>query len=179
MKKLTICVGLKNRTFFLVKCLIESAKNCIDNEKIELSVFDCCSDDVNNIYDIIKENWSGVLCFKQENIEFSRSYCFNRAVENSKTDYVFLCDADMILPKNFVEQFFSNVSMEKTWFPVCFSLLKGRKFSNDETNDGWWRDAGYGMVGISKKTYMSLGGLNENFSVWGGEDNDFYNRFVS
>jgi len=176
MEKVTICVGIKNRTYFLVKCLIDSAKNCVHCENLEFSIFDCGSDDVEDLSKVIKENWSGNFHLKRENVNFSRSYSFNRAVENSKTEYVFLCDADMILPKDFLEHFFKNVSNEKSWFPICFSLLKNQPLGIDETKNGWWRDAGYGMVGITKKNFLNLGGLSEKYKIWGGEDNDFYNR---
>jgi len=175
MEKITICVGLRNRMEHLIEDLVCSMNNCKYFEKLELSVFDCNSDDVDNVKDTICRYWKREVYFEQQYIDFSRSYTFNRAVKNSKTDYVFLCDADMSLPFDFVEQFFSNVSNNKIWFPICFSLLKGKPMIVDD-NNGWWRENGFGMVGIFKNNFYKYGMLNEKFSDWGGEDNDFYNR---
>jgi glycosyltransferase involved in cell wall biosynthesis len=175
MNKITICVGIKNRTFFLIKCLIRSMNKCKLKENLELSIFDCCSDDVDNIKEKILENWKGILFFKQENVAFTRSYTFNKAVENSNSEFIFLCDADMYLPEDFVEQFYKNVSQDKTWFPICFSLLKNKPLIENESN-GWWREYGFGMVAITKKVFYESGCLNNVFSEWGGEDNDLYER---
>ncbi|MDD5650285.1 MAG: glycosyltransferase [Candidatus Nanoarchaeia archaeon] len=175
IKKISICVGLKDRTNYLIKYLINSMNKCKSNDMLELSVFDCGSDDIEDLKSTIMMYWKGELAFKQQQISFSRSFTFNNAVKNSKYDYVFLCDSDMFLPEDFVEQFFKNVSKEKTWFPICFSLLKNRPFEVNE-NNGWWREFGFGMVGIFKDNFIKTGMLNECFTSWGGEDNDLYDK---
>lgn len=175
-KKITICVGIKNRSKPLVDYLIESMNNCIDKHFLSLSIFDCNSNDTENLENLIKAKWDGELQFSKEDISFSRSYAFNKAIMQSCSDYVFICDADMTLPTDFVHLFKYNVNKNKTWFPICFSLVKGRPRVIDEELNGWWRVNGFGMVGIYKKKLYDIGFLNEKFKDWGGEDNDLYNR---
>jgi glycosyltransferase involved in cell wall biosynthesis len=176
MNKITICVGIKNRTKALMDCLIQSMNNCIDNDMLSLSIFDCGSTDIIDLENVIKQNWKGNLYFSKEDRKFSRSYAFNRAIEQCRTNYVFICDADISIPIDFVRKFRENVDICKTWFPICFSLLRGKEKIIDEDNNGWWREKGFGMVGIHKSTFNNSGNLNENFIKWGGEDNDLYNR---
>lgn len=173
--KISICVGIKDRTSSLVRNLISSLNNCIGKENLELSIFDCGSSDVPSLLETIREYWKGKLVYRREERNFERSYSFNRAVEQSSYYYIFLCDADMSLPEDFIFQYDKNVNSFTCWFPICFSLAKGKKREVNEDN-GWWRESGFGMVGISKEQFLRLGGLNENFKTWGGEDNDFYNR---
>jgi glycosyltransferase involved in cell wall biosynthesis len=174
-REIAVCVGLKNRTYSLINNLITSMNKCDDKHLLELSVCDCNTTDVLDLYKIIRRHWLGKLKFKQSSKAFSRAFSMNRAVENSTKKYVFICDADMSLPKDFILQYNKNVEKNKVWFPVCYSLLKNEKLVISESN-GWWRYNGFGMVGIYKKYYIKCGGINEKFVSWGGEDNDLYNR---
>lgn len=174
-REITVCVGLKNRTYSLVKNLITSMNECDDKHLLELSVCDCNTTDVLDLHKIIRKYWLGKLRFKQSDRVFSRAFSMNRAVENSTNKYVFICDADMSLPKDFILQYNKNVDKNKVWFPVCYSLLKDEKLVIAESN-GWWRHNGFGMVGIYKKYFIKCGMINEEFVSWGGEDNDLYNR---
>lgn len=175
ISEISICVGIKNKSFELFEYLISSMKECIDKDRLSLSIFDCGSNDINNLKIEIEKNWTGKLYFCSEDLTFTRSYSFNRAVKQSNANYVFLCDVDMTLPINFIKLFEDNVSNSSVWFPICFSLARGKERKID-VNNGWWRDSGFGMVGIKKSLYIEMNGLNEEFIKWGGEDNDFYNR---
>jgi len=168
MSKITICVGIKNRSKALINCLIDSMNKCTNNDKLCLSVFDCDSEDNLNLEETIKSNWHGKLFFSKEKVNFSRAYTFNKAINQSVSEYIFICDADITLPIDFVEQFNNNVDKNKTWFPICFSLVKGRPRIIDEELNGWWRINGFGMVGIYKEKFYNIGFLNENFKNWGG-----------
>ena len=37
-------------------------------------------------------------------------------------------------------------------------------------NQGYWRSTAYGMVAMTKKTYLQTPGFNLNLTGWGGED---------
>jgi len=143
---------------------------CYNNKQLILSVYDCGSKNIQTT----KDYWKGEYILQTEKKQFSRAYSFNKAVEGTNCDNIFLCDADMTLPKDFIEQFSENVAQNTIWFPICYSLHenKPRKINGEE--NGWWRDCGYGMVGCKRNDYWILGGLNESFKEWGGEDNAFY-----
>lgn len=170
---ISVCCGIKNRSESLINNLIDSINKCKNKEQLILSVFDCGSS--NGLIEIIRKHWRGNLIFNSEDVSFSRSYAFNRAIEQSKSDLFFIADADITLPVNFVEQFYKNVDKNKTWFPIVFSLTKGVPREINE-KVGWFRVNGTGMVGFHRKNFP---GFNEDFKDWGAEDGDLYERTKS
>lgn len=177
MTDITICTGIKDRTDYFFKCVIASLNECKQVNRIGLSMFDAGSKDYGRLVAILKERWHGELIINREDVPFARAYTFNKAVKQAKTDKVFLCDADMILPRNFVELYDAYVDTRSVWFPICFSLKKGRPAIIAEEN-GYWRKPGHGMVGIHKDVYLKLGGLDEKFKTYGEEDGNFFSRVV-
>lgn len=174
-KNISICVGIKNRSHQLLNYLLTSLQKIDSKELIDLSIYDCGSDDVPHLEVEIKKLWGGSLTYIVNDIKFSRTLSFNRAVKQSPSNFIFLCDADMTLPIDFINQYWANVSTEACWFPICFSLYKD-KLSEIKKENGWWRTTGTGMVGISKDNFLSIGGLDEKYKTWGGEDDDLFNR---
>lgn len=174
-KNISICVSTKNRSYQILNHLIPSLNICANKDLIDLSLYDCGSDDVPDLEKEIRDKWTGTLVYKNNNIVFHKTLSVNNAVKQSFSDFIFLCDADMTLPIDFVDQYWANVSTEMCWFPICFSLYKDKP-KDIKTENGWWRATGTGMVGISKYNFLSIGGLDEKFKTWGGEDDDFLNR---
>lgn len=160
---IVVCVGVKERTKSLIDNLVASMNMCVGKEGLWLSVFECGGHSAGEIH----RRWSGGFIYGHSGGFFSRAYTLNRAISQSKhrSDLVFICDADMSLPVDFVEQFHENVSAARSWFPVCYSQTK--------REGGWWRNGGFGMVGIHRGNFP---GFNETFKTWGGEDNDLYDR---
>jgi hypothetical protein len=142
---------------------------------LALSVFDCKSTDVGDLKSDIEQVWKNKLIFKSEDRDFSRAYTFNQAVHRSESNKVFICDADMSLPVDFVEQYNKYVGKTTVWFPICYSLFKDKK-SEIVKGNGWWRGEGHGMVGILKENFELLKGYSLNFKKWGGEDDDLFVR---
>ena len=103
LKPITICTGLKNRSNNYINILLESLNKCDHKDLIHLSIYDCGSNDVSNLLSSIQEKWKGEVTYETENIDFSRSYTFNKALKQSKTELLFACDADMELPSNLIE----------------------------------------------------------------------------
>ena len=171
---ITVCVGVKNREKNLIHCLIESLNRCENNGDIFLSVFDCGTP---GIKEAIRAKWPHRLIFNKEEMDFARTYSLNKAAEAAKTEYLFFSDVDMVLPKNFISQFYQNVSPRKVWFPVCFSLNKNTP-PIISTGNGYWRETGYGMCGFYKKDFIKIGGWNQRYMIYGAEDNDIYGRCI-
>jgi len=168
-----ICVGIKNRTDRLLQCLIESMNLCTDNDQIVLSIYDCGSSD--DIKDAVQKAWPGKLFFTSRQEKFTRSHSINAAVMQCSAPNVFLCDVDMTLPVDFVSQFHANVGPGKVWFPICFTLRKGKPHEVTVIN-GWWRDTGFGMAGFCREDFLKIGGLSLKFTQWGWEDSDLHER---
>ena len=155
--------------------------NSLDQkDKVALSIYDMGSVDcVCKFKDLIRELWKGELILNTEQGNFSRPYSFNRAAKQSPHEKLFICDADMMLPQNFVKQYESNVKEKTIWFPVCFSLYQDKKPHVHKSN-GWWRKTGYGIMGLHKSVFFNpcffgKGGYNEDYKTWGKEDNHFLN----
>lgn len=166
---ITICVGLQNRTDNMINFLLKSMNECEHKDKLALSVVDVGTTDVSDLKTEIQKHWGGKFNFTKMDLPFGR-YVYNHAVENAESNLIFVCDADMTLPKNFIQQYVENVPNRKhVWFPICFSLYKGVNEYVIKDENGWWRETGFGMMGIFKDVFMNLGGYQVK-TTWGGPD---------
>lgn len=166
-----ICTGNKNRSSSLLKHLVASAAGLPDSSKFGLSVFDCGSDDIEELEIEIRKIWIGPLVFHSEKTEFSRSLAFNKAIAQCPGNLVFVCDADISLPENLHQKITQFCSRNSAWFPVCQWQL------NESDTDWKWFSAGTGIFAATKKQLRITGLLNENMKNWGGEDWDLFFRF--
>ena len=126
LEKITICTGIYNRSDNYLNQLLQSIKKAKHQHLIELSVFDCNSYDVEDLKTEIQKQWKGKLIFNSEPIKFSRSYTFNKAVSHSETNLIFICDADLSLPKNIVESVNFFTAKNRVWYPIFFFLYNNK-----------------------------------------------------
>lgn len=176
LKPISICTGLKNRSDNYIHYVLDSVCRMKHRELVELSVFDCGSDDVDDLEGAIKTKWTGPLVFKTELTSFNRSYSFNGAIRQASNPIVFAADADMSLPDDLVELANKFVSAKSVWFPICFNLYEGKP-ALAEPDNGRWFPVGKGMFAASKKQFTTIGSYDERFTTWGGEDWDLWKRF--
>lgn len=176
-KQIAICVGIRNRSEMLLKHLLPSMSRLDNQDRIVLSICDCHSEDEPKLYQKIRNIWKGGVIYENSNMPFTRSTSINRAVEICNSNMVFLCDADMTLPKDFVSQMDKFVGANKAWFPICFSLNKDRPKVITKKN-GFWRPYGYGMAGFLRKDFIDIGQLpvDDEYKSWGKEDTNLWNR---
>lgn len=173
LHKISICVGIYNRSDLFLTHFIESLNTIKYPELIELSVFDCGSDDVSNLETEIKNKWKGELKFFSQPIKFSRAFSFNKAVEQSTAEIIFICDADMSLPENIVSICNHFTSPKNVWYPIVFYLPK------DKNEIGHWMQyGGKGMLACYKSEFIKVGKLNETYTEWGREDDELWERFM-
>ena len=171
--KVAICIGIRNRSKQLLSIFLPSLNKCVNRNIIALSIVDCHSDDIPNLKVEIEKIWKGTLYYTKSEKPFTRSSSTNDAVKQCKEEKVFLCDADMQLPANFMQLVTDRIKSNMTWFPICFSLLVNRPAVINKSN-GRWRKLGFGMCGVWKSKFLKMGGYNETFKSWGGEDTHFY-----
>jgi glycosyltransferase involved in cell wall biosynthesis len=176
LKPISICTGLKNRSSNYLDIFLESVSKLEHKKLIELSVFDCASDDIFNLETEIRKKWKGKLVFNRQKVRFSRSFAFNKAVVQCNNSLVFICDADMSLPKNLVKQCNLFVISKNVWFPICYNLNKGYRFGSKKIK-GQWYPVGKGMFGSRKSDFINIGMYNESIIEWGGEDWELWFRF--
>lgn len=167
---LWICVGNKDRSYSLLKHLINSMVASPEKDRLALSVADCGSTDIPDLESEIRKIWTGELIFSSVAVPFERAAAFNRAVEQAGGELVFICDADVSIPGNLAKQAKRYVSHSTAWFPVCqWQLEKGKP-------DWKWFSAGTGLCAFTKTQLRKTGMLDTAFKDWGKEDWDLFFR---
>ena len=118
---------------------------------------------------------------------YARSYGASRF---NDTDLLFFLDLDMV----FTRELFSRIRLHtifhrQVYFPIIFSQYdpfywetKDNRtgFSSFHLRDdvGYWRQYGFGMLGIYKADLGKIGDWNVNISGWGKEDVEIYDKLV-
>lgn len=176
LQPISICTGIKNRTSNYLENVVNSVLLMNHPELIELSVFDCGSNDKLGLEQLIGEKWKGKLIFTSEEHPFERSYSFNRAITQSSNELIFAADADMILPSDLVEKCNYFVTKNTVWFPICFNLKKDKPAIIHSEN-GEWRYSGMGMFAAFKSQFIHIGKYDEKYKTWGEEDWDLWLHF--
>ena len=177
LQPISICVGIHNRSNLFLNHFLPSLNLVHHAELIELSVFDCQSDDVMNLEKEIKKVWKGKLVFNTENIPFTRSYTFNKAVKQSNKEILLICDADFSLPKDLVIKGNKYTLGKLVWFPIVFYLYKNKPNKYAKSHGEWMQWGGKGILACKRINFEKLGGLDESFKKWGQEDDDLWMKF--
>ena len=178
LKQISICVGIYNRSEIFVYGFLNSLQNVKNKNLIELSVFDCGSNDVENLELEIRKKWNGNLVFNQERIKFTRAKSFNKAVEQSSSEIIFVCDADMNIPEDIVSICNHYTSKKLVWYPIVFYVMKDMPPIISNSYGHWMQFGGKGMFASHKSEFLKVGKLNESFTEWGREDDDLWERFM-
>ncbi len=173
---ISICVGLYNRSETFLQYFLPSIAQCENAHLIELSVFDCGSLDAAQLEKEIRLQFAGKVIFKSQVHPFSRAFAFNKAVRQSSNEMVFLCDADFSIPRNIVALCTKYTRNSTFWFPIVFYLYKNKPAAYASKNGEWMLWGGKGLVACRKNAFERVGGLNEAFTQWGGEDEEFWLR---
>lgn len=163
LKKISICVGVKNRSHALLTQLVSSLNQLAFKEMIELSVVDCNSDDHADLSGAIKAIWQGGLIYQTTDMAFARSKVFNQAVKQANNELVFICDADISLPPNLVVSINQYCKSYQVWAPEV--LLMTEQGLPDR-----FCEEGVGMLACTKQQFESIGGFDERIIEWGKED---------
>jgi GT2 family glycosyltransferase len=148
---------------------------------------------------VVEQSWqsefselltSGVRYIHQQcaspDIPYNRSWAFNLGVKQAKGKYVVLHDADMLVPQTFarsitnildsgidgvrlprlifyLDQSTSEFVQTQKTLPVRFAISE--VVANNRT-----------PVATTKDAYLAIGGHDEAFWGWGGEDDEFMDR---
>lgn len=177
LKPVSICVGIYNRSDLFLNHFLPSLNQIKNKHKIQLSVFDCHSNDVADLEKEIREIWKGDLVFKSEKLAFSRSMSFNKAVRQSKHEILFICDADFSLSNDLVTSCNKYSLGRLVWFPIVFYLYKNKGSTYNKANGEWMQWGGKGILACRRIHFEKIGGLDETFKKWGQEDDNLWMRF--
>lgn len=118
---------------------------------------------------------------------YARSYGASRF---NDTDLLFFIDLDMVFTRELFPRIRHHTILNKqVYFPIIFSQYDpnywdstpiSMDFSSFPLRDdiGYWRQYGFGMLGIYKGDLGSIGNWNVEISGWGKEDVEIYDKLV-
>ncbi|UJR30320.1 hypothetical protein I4U23_017857 [Adineta vaga] len=118
---------------------------------------------------------------------YARSYGASRF---NDTDLLFFIDLDMIFTRDLFPRIRHHTIFHKqVYFPIIFSQYDPHywetnsiqmNFSSFHLRDdiGYWRQYGFGMLGIYKSDLGSIGNWNVEINGWGKEDVEIYDKLV-
>jgi len=167
--RISVCVGVKNRSYNLVEYVVRSLNKCEFRGMIELSVYDCGSDDLPDLGAVLSRAWKGNLIYKRVEQDFARSVAFNAAVEQATGPYILVCDADMSIPSDILSKVCRYCSPYSAWFP--------KVWYSGERGGGRLYTESTGMFAARKVDFMKTGGYDERIREWGKEDWLLYFEF--
>jgi hypothetical protein len=128
-----------------------------------------------------------VFVRKDEDEEFNKSLALNMGARTASAAYLLLHDADIVVPRAYVERVVSH--LDSGWEairPIRFSFNLEKEDSMEFIcSNGkslpkrvhWIQQNNPGLsTAIFKKVYEEIGGHDERFEGWGGEDLEFLDR---
>ncbi|MDD5544340.1 MAG: glycosyltransferase family 2 protein [Acidobacteriia bacterium] len=116
-----------------------------------------------------------------------KSWAFNEGVRKAQSQIVVCHDADILAPCDYGKEICRYIRDEGREFVHLQRFL----FRLDETNtrrlvstgrvsdcapEEVWQNWLGGTIAIRKEAFFRIGGYDEQFVDWGGEDNEFYDR---
>jgi hypothetical protein len=119
---------------------------------------------------------------------YCRSWTFNVGVQYARAGIVVLHDNDMLVPVDYaaqvlalVKQDFEVINLKRFVFYLdpahTESYFSGRLGLLDHAPEVVTQNLeGGGSVAITRAAFEAIGGMDESFVGWGGEDNEFWER---
>jgi chondroitin sulfate synthase len=134
---------------------------------------------------------SRIHLIQVENGNFTRGYARSYGASRfNDTDLLFFIDLDMVFTRELFSRIRHHTKLNKqVYFPIIFSqydpnywetMAIQTDFSSFYLRDdiGYWRQYGFGMLGIYKADLRSIGNWNVEISGWGKEDVEIYDKLV-
>ena len=122
----------------------------------------------------------------QKNTPYNRSLAFNFGVKRAQGKYVILHDADMIVPEMFAKSVAAVLAqgLDAVRLPRLIFYLDQQTSEYVQSNKSWPETISIYQVvannrtpvATTKEAYLSIGGRDESFWGWGGEDDEFMDR---
>jgi len=127
----------------------------------------------------------------ENNLPYNRSWAFNEAAQVARGDVLILHDNDLMVSHDYAAE---SVRAYQAGYEVAqlkrfifylnevdsTQLMSMEKISSGICSDYVIENAcGGGSIAISRKVYWDIGGMDEAFVGWGGEDQEFWDRCLT
>jgi len=119
--------------------------------------------------------------------EFSRGAALSFGASQCSPDSLMLfTDVDVIFSRDFLRRVRLNtIRGQRVYFPIVFSQYALSGFEdmdftrfNYDSKSGYFRHFGYGLVGLYRSDFDSVGGFDLNIRGWGVEDVELFEKFI-
>jgi hypothetical protein len=107
--------------------------------------------------------------------DYNRGAAFNAGVEMARGEFVVLHDNDIVVPADYAREVIAR-GREGFEFLNLKRFLFFLNAPNDRVPTSVMQNAIGGSVAASRRAFIGIGGFDEEFVGWGGEDNDFWDR---
>lgn len=150
-----------------------------------------------NIISEYKSKYRSDISVLELSGRFSRAQALQQgATLCSLDDLIFFIDVDIIFnSESLLRIRLNTIRNTQLYFPIVFSqyspnIVYNYEFNLNDVNPnlqndfcinektGFWRQFGFGIVGIYKSDFVKLGGFNTNITGWGLEDVNFYESVI-
>lgn len=141
------------------------------------------------VYRLYKDEFSNVTLVDSDEEDFNRANARNRGVEDSKANIVVVADSDLFVPVSQVREAidvaktyrgqvrpftsFGHLSETSTRYFLSNGDHTGITDDQFETLCAPWPGLHGGSFVMLRRLWLEVGGMDEGFIGWGGEDNAF------
>lgn len=124
----------------------------------------------------------------EQSMPYCRAWAFNVGARMAQGNVLVLHDNDLLVPQDYTIQIMERyqeghevINLKRFIFYLSesdsgsFFVHQGSGFEETPRAIMQNSEAG-GSIAVSRKCYFEVGGFNESFVGWGGEDNEFWER---
>lgn len=126
-----------------------------------------------------------------EGMPYCRAWAFNAGARQARSPLLVLHDNDMVVPQNYAAELvrmhrrgYEIINLKRLIFYLSDNhtkeLFAGHAFFASRLPDSITQNAqAGGSVAVDRTVYFAIGGMDEAFVGWGGEDNEFWERALT
>ena len=158
---ISFCIPCMNRTYNLEDSMPHFIKAANESPPVEILILNYNSQDnlaefIKGVSGLKKGNTLSYVKYEGEKY-YHLAHAWNLAVRASVGDYIVIAGADAIFEKDYVKTLRGLINNNYTW-------MRARRYK--------------GIVAIKRNVFMEIGGYDERFEVYGGEDKDLEARLI-